>query len=246
MDEVRDNGQPLPSPGYTIRMFGPTRRTAGLFLCLTAVATVVSVFARVAAGADQHTLAESLAAISENQVFYFLGGAARTVSGVMLLSAGWRLSGAAPDSSQQAGQVMPLMLAASGILTAVSGISAMTLTVVAPGLAGPGVIDGPIQGLADLRWFTGKAGFTAAGLGLIAAALPQWKSGGVFRVIAPVSLVIGTAMLFIWIDAATAVHRITGPAFLAWIVVMAVWLIARRTESRDESPEEASGARLPA
>ena len=215
-------------------------------MSLTAVATVVSVFARVAAGADQHTLAESLAAISENQMFYFLGGAARTVSGVMLLSAGLCLSRAAPGSSQQAGQLMPLMLAASGILTAVSGMSAMTLAMVAPGFSGSGVIDGPIQGLADLRWFTGKAGFTVAGLGLITAAFPQWKSGGVFRVIAPVSLVFGAAMLFIWVDAATAVHRITGPAFLAWIVVMAVWLIARRTESGDEAPEQASGTRLPA
>ena len=47
-----------------------TARIAGVLLILTAVATVVSVFARVSADTDQATLAESLVAIAENRGLY--------------------------------------------------------------------------------------------------------------------------------------------------------------------------------
>ena len=56
-------------------------RTAGALLLLTAIATVVSVFTRVASGADQPTLLESLAAIAANRELYSIGGIARIASG---------------------------------------------------------------------------------------------------------------------------------------------------------------------
>ena len=65
---------------------------AGLFLLITAVATLVAVVTRVSANADQPTLAESLVVISENKALYASGGGARFVSGVTLIVAAWFLS----------------------------------------------------------------------------------------------------------------------------------------------------------
>ena len=59
---------------------------AGLFLLLTAAATVVMVFARVAADADKDTLLESLHAILVNRAMYNISGGARLISGVTLLA----------------------------------------------------------------------------------------------------------------------------------------------------------------
>ena len=62
-------------------------RTAGGLLLLTAIATVVSVFTRVASGADQPTLLESLAAIAANKELYSIGGITRLASGITLIAA---------------------------------------------------------------------------------------------------------------------------------------------------------------
>ncbi|MCE2465217.1 MAG: hypothetical protein J4G01_03930, partial [Dehalococcoidia bacterium] len=59
-------------------------RMAGLFLLLTAAATIVMVYARVSADADQPTLLESLRAIEANKAMYSLSGIARSISGLSL------------------------------------------------------------------------------------------------------------------------------------------------------------------
>ena len=61
-------------------------RMAGGLLILTALATLIAVIGRVAADADQPTLAESLTAISLNSELYGLGGAARFLSGITLIA----------------------------------------------------------------------------------------------------------------------------------------------------------------
>ena len=82
-----------------------------------------------------------------------------------------------------------------------------------------------------LRAATGKVGFAAAGIALIAAARYQWKVGGALRYVAPVSLaLLGIAMQLIFIDAATLAHRITGPAFVLWLIVVGAMLVLGRTE----------------
>ena len=85
-----------------------------------------------------------------------------------------------------------------------------------------GVIE---EALFGVRWFTGTLGFTLAGLALVAMAPVQWRMGGILRVTAVVDAVLGVAMLFIWVDAATAVHRVTGVAFLIWLIVVGLWLV---------------------
>ena len=227
-------------------MLDSPQRRAGLLLLFTAIATVVSVFARVSADSDQPTLAESLAAISENQAAYLAGGTARFVSGVSLLLAGWFLRTVLTFPGSPAVQVTSFLLISSGILTAVSGVSAVALGVSAPGLTGStnsGTVPSLIQFLADLRWLTGKAGFTAAGLGLAVAAIPMWKPGGAFRIVAPASVVVGVAMLFIWVDAATFMHRVTGPAFLVWTIIVGCVLLTRREGQSSPEVEGVIGLR---
>ena len=90
--------------------------------------------------------------------------------------------------------------------------------------------DVPIAGVGrpwtPARWIIGKIGFTLAGLGLIALGPVQWRIGGLLKISSIVGVIIGVAMLLIWVDAATAMHRISGVAFLAWLIVTGLWLVA--------------------
>ena len=86
MDSIR---QPMETP--TGQPKDSAARRAGLFLLLTAAATVVMVYARVSADADQPTLLESLRAIAASKAMYSLSGAARFISGVTLIAGAWFL-----------------------------------------------------------------------------------------------------------------------------------------------------------
>ena len=204
-------------------------RIAGALLLLTALATAVAVIGRVAADADQATLAESLVSISEARGLYGLGGAARLISGVTLLAAAWYLSRTWIIRERLGTPLVPILLAVSGAFTAVSGACAVLLAVSAPDVAAVSVA--PLMENSELlRWLTGKIGFAAAGLALIVAARYQWKVGGALRYIAPASLVIGIAMQFIWFDVVTLLHRISGVAFLVWLISVGGMLFAGRVE----------------
>ena len=204
-------------------MHKSSARWAGLLLFLTGIATVVSVAARVSAGADQPTLEESLAVIAQNQAAYFLGGAARLVSGIALIFAGSFVYRALGISQSVSAKLMLVLFILSGLFTALSGGLAMALAQIAPGateLSGATTVASGASWMYDLRWLTGTVGFTAAGLALGAAAWAYPKTGRAAWVIVRASAAIGIAMLFIWIDAATAMHRISGIAFLLWLIGM--------------------------
>ncbi len=207
-------------------------RKAGALLILTAAATLVAVVARVSADADQPTLTESLSAISESRGLYGIGGAARLVSGVTLIIGAWFLSKTWPIREGQSKPIVPALLAVSGIFTAVSGVCAIALALSASVPADPGAIDASTETMAYLRWLTGKIGFAAAGLALVIAARRQWKAGGALRYVSPASAIIGVAMQFIWFDAATIVHPVSGAAFFAWLVAVGGMLLAGRVEQR--------------
>ena len=258
----------------------PDYRTAGIFLLLTALATAVSVLARLMAGADDTPLADSLAqrlnpdaaqiarleaseklhAIGSASVVYGIGGAARLAGGLTLLAAGiylWRAAGAVYPGAMVA---VAALLVASGVASAVSGASAITLAAVAPEpqtvtvltsgesgwarLAQPGDPEAQTatqlpdvgfveEALFSVRWITGSLGFTLAGLGLVALAPVQWRMGGILRVAAVAGAVLGLAMLLIWVDAATVFHRISGVGFLVWLIAAGLWLITGRPVSKD-------------
>ena len=232
-----------------------TYRTAGIFLLLTALATAISVPARLAANADATPLTdafalsqtvaaaeiarmettEKLASIAGNPGPYGTGGAARLLGGLTLLAAGLYLQRAIGPVLPQAMAVVGVLLAASGIASAISGAFAVALAVMAPEaeptrtyLQGMEWSYGTEQAMLTVRWVTGSLGFTLAGLALVAMGPVQWRMGGILRVTAVVDVVLGVAMLFIWLDAATVVHRITGIAFLIWLIVVGLWLVVPR------------------
>ena len=212
-------------------------RTAGLLLLIAAVATAVSVLTRLTSSMEPNEAAPVQFTIILNTGVYAIAGAARTLAGLGLLAAAIFLR-RAMSAWHRASEAASLLLIASGAVTAVSGACMLALAMEIPqavnGGTGPVVapivweIPGWVEPMDAARWITGKIGFTLAGLGLIALAPVQWRMVGLLKVSAVADVIIGVAMLFIWVDAATIMHRISGIAFLAWLVVSGLWLVAGR------------------
>ncbi len=209
-----------------------TIRVSGLLLLLTAVATAVSVMTRLNSSMEPLAGSPIQVPIILDTGQYAIAGAARTLSGLALLAAALYLWMTLRSSQPQAIGIAAALLVLSGATTAISGAAMLAL---AGGL--PQVADGSATLMAwaapgwvepadAVRWIAGKVGFTLAGLGLIALGPVQWRIGGLIKVSAVADVIIGVAMLFIWVDAATVMHRVSGIAFLLWLIVSGIWLVA--------------------
>ena len=99
-------------------------------------------------------------------------------------------------------------------------------------LSGLAVRGGSAELVAELRWISGKIGFTLAGLAFLATAVRQWQVGGTWRRLALLSGMIGVAMQLIWMEGASGLHRVTGPLFLVWLVLIGFLLVSGRVERR--------------
>ena len=211
----------------------PAARAAGWLLLVTAAVTVVAVIGRVSADADLATLAESLAAIGAHRWGYGVGGAARLISGLTLLTGAWFLLRTWIMRRRLGSRLVPLLLGISGVATAASGAGAVVLAIMAHGSPdGLATVAPATTAVADLRWISGRFGFSLAGVALIAAALRQWRVGGFLRPLAPVTALLGVAMQLIWVDAVVAAHRVSGAAFLVWLGAIGVLLVTGRVEQR--------------
>ncbi len=217
---------------------GPDRaaRWGGICLLLTAVATAGAVIARVAADADQDTLIESLLAVDDNRATYTVSGAARLLAGAMLVAAGWFLWRTWIIREGFGTRWVPYLLGCSGVCTAVSGAFVLVVaaypepqTAIVGGVLS-GDVAGGLEAAWDLRWIANKAGFAIAGAALMLAAWQQWQVGGALRRIAPASAVVGFAMQFVWVDAATLLHPVVGVAFLLWVLSIGTMLATGRVE----------------
>lgn len=223
----------MTSMDSTARSPDAAARTAGLLLLATAIVTIVAVVGRVAADADQDTFESSMTYIAVNCGLYGIGGAARAVSGVTLIVGAWFLMRTWIISERFATPLVPALFVLSGLFTLASGIGAVVLALFAPEVSSTSILAKPdewLEPVANARWLTGKIGFAAAGLALIIAARYQWMVGGTLRRIAPVSAIIGLAMQFIWIDAATIMHPIIGTAFFLWLLAIGFMLASGRVE----------------
>ena len=211
----------------------PAARRAGWLLLLTAVATLVAVAGRVSASADLPTLAESLAAIGAARGSYGVGGAARLLSGVTLAAGARYLLQTWIMRERLGTRAVPLLLAGSGLLTGLSGTCAVVLALLVPNPSEAAALGAvaPVTAVMDaLHGIAGKAGFSLAGLALIAAACRMWRVGGVLRFIAPGSAVVGVAMPLVWVGAVIVVHRVSGAAFLVWLALIGFMLVSGRVE----------------
>ena len=207
-------------------------RAAGLLLLLTAVATAVSVMTRLNSSIEPLAGSPVQVPIILDTGQYVIAGAARTLSGLALLAAAVLLRLALRREQPIAAGIATTLLELSGAATAISGAAMLALAAALPE-AGHTVVltyGGPPPGWIEpadaARWIAGKVGFTLAGLGLIALGPVQWRIGGLLKVSAVADVIIGVAMLFIWVDAATVMHRVSGIAFLLWLIVSGIWLVA--------------------
>lgn len=231
MGILKKDGMRTPPPGQSPDK--PAHR-AGVLLLLTAAITGVMVVARVAADADQETLMETLRAIAANNALYGISGGARLLSGATLFAASWLLLQTWILKGQWASSWVPYLFCFSGVSTVVSGACAIGLAVYLPQVAASLLVSDAVPPLvalvAEVREFVGKLGFASAGLAIVVAALYQWRVGGTLRVVAPASAILGVAMQFIWIDAATILHRVVGVVFFLSLVAIGVMLVSGRAE----------------
>lgn len=198
-------------------------------LVCAAAASLIAVAGRVAADADQPTLSESLTAIAENRLAYSVAWLARIVSSIALAAAAFLLwkKPTAPEWRSLA--LVLRLFVLSGVCTLLSGVCSVLLTAMAPATGGSPVEPGAaLETIELLRWVFGKLGFSAVGLAMVAASRPLMKGGGVWRLASPVTALLGAAMVLIWFDAAELLHRISGPAFVIWLVVIGALLLTGR------------------
>ena len=215
---------PLPTAAAAGSAPAAAARYAGGLLILAALALAVSVIGRVSAAADHAILAETLAAIAEQRGAYGLGGGGRVLAGIALVAGSWFLLRTWIIRQRLGTPLAPYLLAVAGVGLAASGAGAIALA------AAPDVGGTAAEVLDGVHWIAGKIGFVAAGLALLTAARYQWNVGGQLRRIAPASAVIGLAMQFIWIDAATIMHPIVGTGFFLWLVAVGGMLATGRVE----------------
>lgn len=210
-------------------------RIPGLMLLLAAIATAVSVLTRLSSSMEPlpDSLVQLPIILDTGQ--YAVAGAARVISGLGLLAAAAFLRLALRDGQPIAAGIATTLLELSGAVTAISGACMLALAAEIPESAASRVYlysetawasQVWIDPVNQARWIAGKVGFTLAGLGLIALGPVQWRIGGLLKISAVGDVIIGVAMLFIWVDAATVMHRVSGIAFLVWLVVSGVWLTA--------------------
>ena len=209
---------------------------AGWLLLATAAATAVAVFGRLAAGADLPALAESLAAVGRRRGWYGIGGAARLLSGITLFAGAWFLWHTRLMHRRLGTLLASVFLAASGLFTAVSGAVCRGTGAGGAGTRRP---RRPLHATAaPPPWWRSCAG-SAARSGsrwpvwpLLATALRQWRVGGRLRRLAPASALVGAAMPFIWVDAVTLLHRLSGPLFMVWLALIGFMLASGRVQRR--------------
>ena len=121
------------------------------------------------------------------------------------------------------------LLCLSGVCTTLSGVAAIVMAVG----ASTGEQSVFLESAYHVRWAMGKVGFSLAGLALVAGVRPRWAITDSPRFLAVASAVLGAAMLFIWWDAVTVVHRAVGILFLIWLLAVGATL-AKRTAGTKE------------
>ena len=218
-----------PRPAYV--------RATGVFLLASALATAISVPARLVADADQPTLAESLGAIALNKDAYIIAGWARDLSGLALEAAVLCLLRSRWGQFSFTLIGACIVLGFSGLATTLSGFCSLTLARHAPEAGASGALFASVaeqlQIWDDARWILGKTGFFLAGLGMMVLGPFLWRMGGMMKVAGAVGAAIGFTMLFIWMDASTIMHRISGIAFLLCLIGSGVWLWGWNAETTE-------------
>ena len=199
-------------------------RVCGALTVIAAAAIIIGVFARVAADADGHeSLRQSLQAISQNRAAYSIYGALTLLSGAAMIGAAWFLRSASAFRPLTARPVVPIIFGIAGAVWILSGASTILLATLAPDMSQD---SGTVS---EFRRISATLAFIAAGIGLIASGVYQWKAGSPLRWIAPFSVIIGVFMQGLFMQLLTSegiaiIDRGAGLAFVAWLFIVGLTL----------------------
>ncbi len=217
-------------------------RISAALLILSSIAMGLMVVTRLAADADQPTIEEAMLMISSNNGMYIMSGASRVASAIFLLAAVPFLWWVIRQRRQMVANTIAVLFSASALFTIVSGAYAIGIGSSLRGeshdyrsASTPSTINDDlklIETFDDIKSVTGKAGFTLAGMAIIAFAMIRRRAGASMKWLALIDAAIGIGMLFIWVDAATVLHRVTGAAFFLWLILNAVWLFKESFEKK--------------
>jgi hypothetical protein len=207
------------------------RITGGLLIAYMA-AVIVSVTARVASNADQESFRASLQLIAANRELYLTSLVSNLASNFLLIALAVGLYLTFRIYQRYLALLGASMFLAAGLIWMVSNTSGLTLAQLAQEFA---TASGPLVDMfmtsaraVELMWeFAGKTAFTLAALGLLAfGGLIAW-SHAVPRWLGWLAIVVSVLIVFVWYDAAAALHRIGGTGYLFWLLFTGGWLLLR-------------------
>ena len=93
----------------------------------------------------------------------------------------------------------------------------------------PGFVYIRPEDVESARQAFGRIGFTLSALGVIALGILIAWSGTLPRWLGWLGIAAGVSMFFIWVEAATTIHRLGGAGYLLWLAIMGGWLVVRGT-----------------
>ena len=207
----------------------------GFLLLLTAIAAPAMVWTRLESNTDQPTFEETFRASDQNSTWFNWHGTARIWFGAMLSNSQYFIGTALASGRGFGSGLAKACLALGGIAFIATGV----ITTLLPSLI---VFDAAL-GSADpdqyyyYRGLAGNIGNSLIGLALILLGPTQWRSGGMMKPLALSGTIIGVALILVWWDAATMLHRASSAGFIIWLVVTALVLITtKHSESTPVDP----------
>ena len=195
------------------------------------VAVAIQVVTRAISYDGQAPFDESLLMISQNQNLYLTSMYSGLMANFLLVALAAGLYSTFAVHQVQLARVGACLLLAAAVISLGSSAAGLAVARLAQEFSaeGGGGLAGA-QGVELLREALGRTGFTLAALGVITlGALMAW-SGTLPRWLGWLGIAAGISMFFIWVEAATTIHRLGGAGYLLWLAIVGGVLVVRGTQ----------------
>lgn len=215
-----------------------TERIVGAMLFGYIVAVAIQVVTRALSYDSQVPFDEAILTIAANQNLYLTSMYSGLVANFLLvvLAAGlYSIFAVHQVHLARIGAVLLLGAAIVSLMSSGSGLAVASLIREFTGdQLRPGSALSSTLAVESIRETFGRIGFTLSALGVVAlGALIAW-SGTLPRWLGWLGIAAGISMFFIWMEAATSIHRLGGAGYLLWLAIMGGWLIVRGTQHDSE------------
>jgi len=188
-----------------------------------------SIATRVASRSDQDTIGASLDAIAENHGLYLFSVTSGLASNVLLLAVAVALYLVFRHRARFMRILGTSLFFGAALAWIVSGTGGLALAALAQASTTFISQDDPILTLApiieSIREISGSIGFTLSAFALLVFGGIISHNRPVPRWLGWLAIITGLLMLFIWYDAAAALHRIGGTGYLIWLLALGGWLL---------------------